>query len=123
MTTDASVHDNQALERLLDSKTDAGQDLYGDSAYTEQKQEDTIAARAQMNSQICKRGYGGHPRTKEQKAKKSGKRARVEYIFRFMEMSMNEMCVHVIGKARIYAINGLMNLTYNMFRGIQLQAV
>lgn len=125
VTTDASVHDSQALEGLLDAETDAGQDLNGDSAYTGQKQEDAIA-RAQMNGQICEKGYRGHPLTDEQKAsnkKKSSKRARIEHIFGFMEMSMNGMYVHVIGKARVHAINGLMNLTYNMFRSIQLQAV
>jgi IS5 family transposase len=64
----------------------------------------------------------GQRNSREDNRKKSGKRARVEHIFGFMEMSMNGMYVHVIGKARVHAINGLMNLTYNMFRSIQLQA-
>ena len=37
-TTEASVHDSQALDDLLDKK-DEGQDLYADSAYTGEEQE------------------------------------------------------------------------------------
>jgi len=38
--TDASVHDSQALDDLLNA-SDAGQDLYADSAYTGENQEKT----------------------------------------------------------------------------------
>ncbi|MFV0565854.1 MAG: hypothetical protein ACK5NB_08485 [Flavobacteriaceae bacterium] len=47
-------------------------------------------------------------------------RSRVEHIFGFMENSMNGMYLYNIGMKRIKAIIGLMNLTYNMFRKIQL---
>ena len=40
--TDASVHDSQALDDLL-NENDEGQDLYADSAYTGVEQEKTIA--------------------------------------------------------------------------------
>jgi hypothetical protein len=40
-----------------------------------------------------------------------------------MEMSMNEMYIQCIGIKRAAAIIGLINLTYNMFRKIQLEAV
>ena len=39
--TDASVHDSQALDNLLDKK-DEGQILHADSAYTGEEQEKTI---------------------------------------------------------------------------------
>ena len=41
IATDASVHDSQALDDLLDEK-DENQDLWADSAYTGEKQETTI---------------------------------------------------------------------------------
>ena len=66
------------------------------------------------------------PLTEEQKAnnrEKSRVRSRVEHIFGFMEMSMNGMYIHSIGIKRASAIIGLMNLTYNMYRKIQLMPV
>jgi hypothetical protein len=47
----------------------------------------------------------------------------VEHIFGFMENSMNEMYIQCIGIKRATAIIGLMNLTYNMFRKIQLDTL
>jgi IS5 family transposase len=41
-TTDASVHDSQALDSLLDEK-DEGQNLWADSAYTGKDQEEIIS--------------------------------------------------------------------------------
>ena len=54
---------------------------------------------------------------------KSRVRSRVEHIFGFMEMSMNGMYINCVGMKRVSAIIGLMNLTYNMFRKIQLMPV
>ena len=79
-----------------------------------------------MNNQVCEKGRRNHPLTDEQKAnnrEKSRVRSRVEHIFGFMEMSMNEMYMNCIGVKRATAIIGLMNLTYNMFRKIQLMPV
>jgi IS5 family transposase len=115
--TDASVHDSQALKDLL-TETDEGQDLYADSAYTGEKQE-TLIADNKMNNQVCEKGYRNKPLTQEQKDNNTQK-SRVEHIFGFMEMSMNGMYLCNIGKKRIEAAIGLMNLTYNMFRKIQL---
>ncbi|MDR1887396.1 MAG: hypothetical protein LBQ70_05715 [Prevotellaceae bacterium] len=54
---------------------------------------------------------------------KSRFRSRVEHIFGFMEISMNGMYLNSIGIRRATAIIGLVNLTYNMFRKIQLPPV
>lgn len=124
VTTDASVHDSQALGDLLDEKEDRGHPLWADSAYVGKEQERTIEE-AGMKNRVHEKGYRNKPLTSEQKAsnkEKSKVRARVEHVFGFLEMSMNGMYVQVIGKARVHAMNGLMNLTYNMFRSIQLQA-
>jgi hypothetical protein len=79
-----------------------------------------------MINRVCEKGYRNKPLTEEQKAnntEKSRFRSRVEHIFGFMEMSMNGMYINSIGIRRAAAIIGLMNLTYNMFRKIQLQTV
>jgi IS5 family transposase len=122
--TDASVHDSQATDDLLDDG-DKGEDFYADSAYTGEAQEKIISDK-EMNNKVCEKGYRNHPLSDEQKnnnREKSRVRSRVEHIFGFMEMSMNGMYINNIGIKRATAVIGLMNLTYNMFRKIQLMAV
>ncbi|NEN23222.1 IS5 family transposase [Cryomorpha ignava] len=121
VVTDASVHDSQALDELLDEK-DKGQKLYADSAYTGENQEKTIA-KHEMENQVHEKGYRNSPLTEEQKAKnteKSRTRARVEHVFGFMEQSMNGLCLKSVGIKRATGIIGLINLTYNLFRYEQL---
>lgn len=119
--TDASVHDSQMLESLL-SKDDKGQNLHADSAYRGEAQE-KIIKKHKMNNEIHEKGTRNRPLTEKQKAsnrKKSKTRARVEHIFGFMENSMGSMFNRKIGVKRAETVVGLMNLTYNMFRKIQL---
>jgi len=121
LVTDASVHDSQATDSLLD-ENDKREDFYGDSAYSGEPQEKIIISK-KMNNKVCEKGTRNHPLTEDQKAnnrEKSRVRSRVEHIFGFMEMSMNEMYIQCIGIKRATAIIGLMNLTYNMYRKIQL---
>ncbi|TAE76428.1 MAG: IS5 family transposase [Bacteroidetes bacterium] len=121
LTTTACVHDSQALEKLLDSN-DNGVELYADSAYTGEKQEATINSHNMVNK-VHEKGVRNHPLTQDQKDSntlKSRTRARVEHVFGFMEGSMNGMYLHSIGIKRINAAIGMMNLTYNMFRKLQL---
>jgi IS5 family transposase len=124
IATDASVHDSGATGKLLDEK-DQGEDFYADSAYSGEPQEKIISGK-EMNNRVCEKGTRNHPLTDEQKESnrlKSKIRSRVEHIFGFMEMSMNGMYINCIGIKRASAIIGLMNLTYNMFRKIQLMPV
>ena len=119
--TDASVHDSQLLEELLDKK-DKDQPLYADSAYTGEVQE-RIIEKAKMINRVHEKGYKNKPLTKSQKKanrKKSKFRARIEHVFGFMEISMKSMYIHSIGKDRATGIIGLMNLTYNILRSIQI---
>ena len=115
--TDASVHDSQALDDLLEEE-DKGQDIYADSAYTGEDQEKTINKYG-MNNKVHEKGYRNKPLTDEQKAnnkEKSRTRARVEHVFGFMEQSMNGLVVKSVGITRATGIIGLINLTYNLFR-------
>ena len=57
---------------------------------------------------------------KESNHHKSKTRARVEHIFGFIENSMHGSFIRTIGIKRATAVVGLMNLTYNIFRAIQL---
>ena len=120
--SDASVHDSQPLEDLL-SKKDRGQPLYGDSAYTGEEQEKVIK-KAKLINRVHEKGYKNRPLTKKQlksNRKKSKFRARVEHVFGFMEISMKRMYIHSIGKVRAEGVIGLMNLTYNLLRSIQIR--
>jgi len=122
--TDASVHDSQVLENLLDEK-DAGEDFNGDSAYSGEKQR-AIISQKEMIDKTCKKGYKNNPLTQQEIAtnrEKSRIRSRVEHIFGFMEGSMNGMNLYAIGIKRVEGLVGLMNLTYNMFRKIQIQTI
>ncbi|SNA76701.1 IS5 family transposase [Flavobacterium psychrophilum] len=122
--TDASVHDSQVLEILLDEK-DADEDFSGDSAYSGENQRNIISQK-EMNDKTCKKGYRNNPLTEQEIAtnrEKSRIRSRVEHIFGFMEGSMNGMHLYAIGIKRVEGLVGLMNLTYNMFRKIQIQTI
>jgi IS5 family transposase len=122
--TDASVHDSQVLESLLEDH-DSYEDLYGDSAYRGETQQNSISEK-EMIDKTCKKGYKNNPLTEQDKAinrEKSRIRSRVEHIFGFMEGSMNGMNLYAIGIKRIEGLVGLMNLTYNMFRKIQIQTI
>jgi IS5 family transposase len=124
MVTAASVHDSNATDTLL-NENDRGEPFYADSAYSGAPQEAIIAEKG-MENQVCEKGARNRPLTQEQQAgnrEKSRIRSRVEHIFGFMEMSMNGMYIYNIGIKRATAVIGLMNLTYNMFRKIQLSTV
>jgi IS5 family transposase len=122
--TDASVHDSQVLDNLLD-ENDMYEDFYGDSAYTGEKQK-TCISQKEMTDKTCKKGYKNAPLTEQDiviNREKSRVRSRVEHVFGFMEGSMNGMNLYAIGIKRVQGIVGLMNLTYNMFRKIQIQNI
>ena len=120
--TDASVHDSQVLEKVLD-EADADKPLYADSAYADQ---DKIIESSRVESRIHEKGYRGQPLAEAQKAtnrEKSKVRVRVEHIFGFIENSMGGSFIRSIGRVRAKAIIGLMNLTYNMFRALQIMKI
>ena len=120
--TDASVHDSQALDDLLEEK-DKNQELHADSAYTGEEQDKTIA-KYEMKNKVHEKGYRNKPLTQEQKAnnaKKSKIRARVEHVFGFMEQSMKGLTLKSVGIVRATGIIGLINLTYNLFRYEQVK--
>lgn len=122
--TDASVHDSQAMETLLDKCADVNGDkrpVYADSAYRSKEREAELAEQ-NIPSQICEKGSRGHPLTAEQKAnnhKKSKVRSRVEHVFG-AQAQLGGHWVRTIGLLRAKVKIGMMNLVYNMARLVQL---
>ena len=117
VVTDASVHDSQVLDDLLEEK-DKDQELHADSAYTGEEQDKTIA-KYELKNKVHEKGYRNRPLTENQKAnntEKSKVRARVEHVFGFMEQSMKGLVLKSVGIIRATGIIGLINLTYNLFR-------
>jgi len=122
--TAANVHDSQSVEYLIDD-SDKGQELYADSAYTGETIEKLLIEK-EIQGQINEKGYRNKPLTDVQKENnriKSKTRARVEHIFGFVKNSMKVSLISTIGQIRAEAQIGLMNLTYNLFRCIQLKVV
>ncbi|MDR3625648.1 MAG: IS5 family transposase [Ignavibacteriaceae bacterium] len=119
--TDASVHDSQAVEDLLD-KSDSHHELYADSAYSG-KEIASLLEKKKIRSRIHEKGYSNTPLTEAQwkrNRKKSKIRVRVEHVFGYMTNSMNGIYIRTIGIVRATGVIGLMNLTYNMNRYLQL---
>jgi IS5 family transposase len=122
IVTDASVHDSQAIDALLNEK-DKGQPLYADSAYTGEDQENVVS-KYEMKNEVHEKGYRNRPLTEVQNANnkiKSKTRVRVEHVFGFMEQSMNGLYLRCVGLVRASGIIGLINLTYNLFRFEQIK--
>jgi IS5 family transposase len=120
--TSASVHDSVELEKLLNKREDQEQPLYADSAYRSGEIEDMLK-RKNIESHVHEKGYRNKPLTKRQQQrnrKKSKTRARVEHIFGFMTNSMNAMFIQSRSLIRASAVIGMTNLTYNLFRLVQL---
>lgn len=118
--TDASVHDSQVVEDLVEIGDGI---LHADSAYTGEAIE-TILEEHGVKGEICEKGYRNHPLTTAQKKrnrKKSKIRVRVEHIFGFMTNTMKDgLNMRWIGMSRITAGIGLLNLVYNLARYEQI---
>lgn len=120
--TTANIHDSVVIEELLNKREDSGKPLHADSAYSSEAIE-KVCIRKRIESRIHEKGYRNKPLSKRQQQRnhtKSKVRARVEHIFGFMTNSMNDMYLHYRNFARNAAGIGLMNLTYNLFRMVQI---
>ena len=124
VVSDASVHDSQVFEGLLDDQFGAKgkkRAIYADSAYRSKEQEAKLEE-SNIPSRVCEKGARNRPLTKEQKAankEKSKIRSRIEHIFG-AQAQMGGHIVRTIGMVRARIKIGLMNLTYNMKRLVVL---
>ena len=122
--TDASPHDSQHLDDILDENNTARQ-VWADSAYRSAEIEARLRGRG-LKSRIHRRGARGHPLSEAQMAAnktRSKVRARVEHVFGHQENSMGRKIVRTIGMARATFKIGMMNLGYNISRLVQLERV
>lgn len=116
--TDASVHDSQVLEAVLRDQGAGGKEVWADSAYRSEDQEQSLEDSGHA-SQIHERAYRGKPLSEGQAASNKAKsrvRARVEHVFGHMKTSMGGIFVRTIGLARAKVGVTLMNLAYNLSR-------
>jgi len=115
------VHDSRVVDALVDSdNVDPG--IWADSAYRSEETEQVLQD-AGYESHICEKGQRNQPLTDEQQANnrlRSKVRSRVEHIFGFQENSMGRKFIRTIGLARAKVKSGLMNLSYNLMRYLQL---
>ena len=119
--TDASVHDSQAFDGLL-NKTNTSNDVYADSAYRSVEIEAKLKARG-LKSRVHARAYRNRPLTDAQtkaNTKKSRMRARIEHVFGAQENAPGGRLVRTIGAVRAKAKIGLQNLAYNIRRLVTL---
>ena len=123
--TTAKVHDSEMIDPLLDKKEDGGQRLHADSAYRSKKIEQ-VCIEKNIKSCIHEQGYRYKKLSEVQRrrnTRKSKIRSRVEHIFGFMTNSMNRIYLRYRNFGRNATGIGLMNLTYNLFRLVQLKVV
>lgn len=120
--TPANEADKHMVDLLLHKKEDGGQPLYADSAYSSKELEELYKSK-NIISRVNKQGYRYKALAKaDRKAnqKHSRIRSRVEHVFGFMTNSMNGMYLRYRSLIRNRIAIGLMNLTYNLFRLVQL---
>ena len=120
--TDASVHDSQKLDEVLD-RSNTSNEVWADSAYRSTETEATLRQKG-YKSRIHRRGARNRPLSQRQQAAnttRSRVRARVEHVFADQENAMGGKFVRTIGMARACVKIGMMNLVYNMRRLVWLE--
>src|SRR6266700_495634 len=120
--TDASVHDSQKLDDVLDL-SNTGKGIWADSAYRSVQIEAGLKAKG-LQSRIHRRAARDRPLSERQKSAnttRSKVRARVEHVFGQQQSSMGGKIVRTIGIARARFKIGMMNLGYNIRRLVQLE--
>lgn len=120
--TDASVHDSQKLDDVLD-KSNTASGVWADSAYRSAEIEAKLKAKG-YKSHVHRRAHRNRPLSRREQAgntTRSRVRARVEHVFGHQHMSMGGTIVRTIGIVRARAKIGLMNLVYNISRLVQLE--
>ena len=116
--TDASVHDSQVFEELLDP-TNTRADVWADSAYRSAEKLKQLAELG-YREQIQRKGVRGRPLTKREKQgnrTRSRVRSRCEHVFGMQSMRAGgNLVVRTIGIVRARCKIGLRNLAYNLTR-------
>jgi transposase, IS5 family len=121
VVSDASVHESQKFEDVLDTSNTASD--VADSAYRNDEIEEKLAERG-LKSRIHRRVYRNRKLSEAQKAAnttRSKVRARVEHVFGDQKNGMRAELVRTIGIVRARCKIGMTNLVYNMRRFVCLE--
>lgn len=115
--TDASVHDSQVFEQLLDANN-TSRDVYADSAY---RSEESIQRLKELRfrEHVQRKGCKNRKLTKrEQQGNRSRAkiRSRIEHVFGVQTMVAGNLILRGIGIIRARIKIGLRNLAYNINR-------
>jgi len=114
----ANVHHSRVFDELIDPNN-VDPEVWADSAYRSEATE-AVLAKAGYRSHIQEKAQAGQPLSDEQN-RDNRERSRVEHVFGFQETSMGGKRVRTLGLARARIQIGLMNLTYNLLRYLQLR--
>ena len=115
--TDASVHDSQVFDDLLDEEN-SGRSVWADSAYRSKKRERELREQGRI-SRIQHKGHKHKALSKREQQSnhaRSKTRARVEHVFGSQRTAQGSILVRTKGNIRATVKIGMMNLTYNMRR-------
>lgn len=116
--TDASVHDSQVFEELLD-ESNSNKDVHADSAYISGESQATLREMG-YRPKLIRKSVRGRPlteRAKQGNHTKSKTRVRVEHVFAAQhQLAFGRTLARTIGRVRTACRIGLRNLTYNLQR-------
>ena len=113
--TDASVHDSQVFDEVLDEEN-SGCSVWADSAYRSEAREEQLREQG-YKSRIHRKGGSRRALNRQEQAanhRRSKIRARVEHVFGDQRTRQGNILVRTKGKVRAAVKIRLMNLTYNM---------
>ncbi len=123
-TTDASVHDSQVFEELLDEEN-TNRDVYADSAYISKESIEHLKERG-FRPKINRKGTRNHPlsdREKQGNRTRSKTRCRIEHVFGTQsQLARGQTLIRAIGRVKASFQIGMRNLVYNLHRGAYLLA-
>lgn len=115
--TEASTHDSQVFEELLD-EDNSSRDVWADSAYRSQQTLDTLEQEG-FREHLQRKGCRHKKLTEREKRgnhTRSKVRSRVEHIFGVQAQRAGSLILRAIGLTRATAKIGLRNLAYNIDR-------
>jgi len=116
--TDASVHDGQVFDELVDEEN-SGRSIWADSAYRSKEREVGVREKGYL-SRIHYKGCRNRKLNQKEQASNRARsriRARVEHVFGHQHMMIGGgFGIRTKGKVRAAVKIGLMNLVYNMRR-------
>ena len=121
--TDASVHDSNVFEELLNADN-TNADVWADSAYRSEDKEESLLELG-YRSKVHRKGKRGKSlssRSRQANKKKSSVRCRVEHVFG-SQCDLRTKAIRSIGIMRAKTEIGMMNIVYNMRRFCFLERV